>query len=56
MLLPPAPGQIPLDMVWTLPLGPLVDIIAVPQAGPLLATPDRPPLRPGPAQRAGSAP
>ncbi len=51
MLLPSAPGQIPLDIVWTLPIGPLVDITAAPQAAPLLARPHRSPLRGAPAQR-----
>ena len=57
VLLPPAPGQIPLEIVWTPPFAtePLVDVTAAPREAPLLARPHRSPLRPAPAQRAGSA-
>jgi hypothetical protein len=57
MLLPPAPGQIPLDLVWAWPggMGPLVDLRAATRPAPLLDAPRRPLLGLMPAHGAGPA-
>jgi hypothetical protein len=52
LLLPPAPGQIPLDVVWAPRggLGPLIDIAAPPREALLLESPEHPPAGAAPAQ------
>jgi hypothetical protein len=57
LLLPPAPGQIALALVWSLPggMGPLVDVTAAGRAAPLLDRRERAPLTLLPAPGAGPA-
>ncbi|HEX5077957.1 MAG TPA: hypothetical protein VFV80_02325 [Geminicoccaceae bacterium] len=57
VLLPPAPGQIALELVWSVPagMGPLIDLAATGRTPPLLDRRDRAPPSLLPTQGAGNA-